>query len=122
MWLRWQTKMFFQHFWSFHGVHVGSCLGIFGLFWGYFGLLLPFSWLSFIGQTSYNVIAMARKNVLPGFYVRFRGLLCSFPCHFGSFFGGHFWTSVGVFWDFSVFFLLMFFLVIRPIMWLRGQK
>ena len=35
---------------------------------------------------------------------------------------GHFWTFVGVFWDFSVFFLVMFFLVIRPIMWLRGQK
>jgi hypothetical protein len=67
--------MFFQHFWSFRGsfgsfsCHFGSFGGIFGLFLAYFGIFLPFFLVKFLGHTSYNVAARAKKKVFSAFLV-----------------------------------------------------
>jgi hypothetical protein len=102
--------------------HVGSFGGIFGLFLAYFGIFLSFFLgYGFLDHTSDNVAARAKKMFFQEFFVVLRGLSCSFSCHFGSF-GGIFGLFLADFGIFLSFFLVQFFLVIRPIRWLRGQK
>ena len=108
--------MFFQDFLVVSGgcyAHFHAILVLFlGAFSDFCWCILEFFCIFlgyvFLGHTSDNVAARAKKNVLSGLFGRFTGLLCSFSCHFGSF-GGIFGLFSG-FRDFLVFFLGSVFL------------
>ena len=105
--------------------HFDAILVLLGAFldfcWRILGFFCIFLGYVFLGHTSDNVAARAKNIVLSGFFGRFTGLLCSFSCHFGSF-EGIFGLFLAYFGIFLPFFLVKFFFVKRPIMWLRGQK
>ena len=122
-----KIKCSFRIVWSFHGVIMRIFMP-FWIFWGHFGTVfggfgdfLPFFLVKCFSLS--NVLYCGWRTTKCSFriFCRFRGLLCSFSCHYGSF-GGIFGLLLAYFRIFLPFFLVKFFFVKRPILWLRGQK
>jgi hypothetical protein len=86
MWLEEQNKGYFcvSGMLCSFACHFGSFRGILDFSWRILGFFWLISWLIFLGHTSYNVVARAKKNVLSAFLVVSGESLGSFSCHFGS--------------------------------------